>query len=66
MTGNRYAFAVMQLETHGALHPSAILMEKNGKTSSSKQTKHINIRYYFVTNPINKRNSPWSGALPVT
>jgi hypothetical protein len=28
---------------------SAILLEKNGKASSSKRTKHINIRYFFVT-----------------
>ena len=27
---------------------SAILLEKNGKMSSSKRTKHINIRYYFI------------------
>jgi hypothetical protein len=31
---------------------SAILLEKNGKASSSKRTKHINIRYFFVTNRI--------------
>ena len=31
---------------------SSILLEKNGKASSSKCTKHINIRYYFVTDPI--------------
>jgi hypothetical protein len=35
---------------------SAILMEKNGKASSSKRTKHINIRYYFVTDRINKKD----------
>ena len=29
-------------------------MEKNGKASSSKRTKHINIRYYFVTDRIKK------------
>jgi hypothetical protein len=34
---------------------SAILMEKNGKASRSKRTKHINIRYYFVTDRINKK-----------
>jgi hypothetical protein len=28
---------------------SAILLEKNGKASSSKRTKHINIRYFFIT-----------------
>ena len=31
---------------------SAILLEKNGKSSSSKRTKHINVRYFFVTNRI--------------
>ena len=33
---------------------SAILLEKNGKASSSKRTKHIHIRYFFVTDRINK------------
>jgi hypothetical protein len=33
---------------------SAILMEKNGKASSSKRTKHINIRYFFITDRIQK------------
>ena len=33
---------------------SAILLEKNGKASSSKHTKHINIRYFFITNRVNK------------
>jgi len=28
---------------------SAILLEKNGKASSYRRTKHINIRYFFVT-----------------
>jgi hypothetical protein len=27
---------------------SAMLLEKNGKSSSSKRTKHMNIRYFFV------------------
>ncbi len=31
---------------------SAILSEKNGKASSSKRTKHINIRYFFVTDRV--------------
>jgi hypothetical protein len=31
-------------------------MEKNGKASSSKRTKHINIRYYFVTDRISKKD----------
>jgi hypothetical protein len=30
-------------------HNSSILLEKNGKDSSSKLTKHINIRYLFIT-----------------
>jgi hypothetical protein len=28
---------------------SAILLEKNGKASSSKHTKHVNIRYFFIS-----------------
>jgi hypothetical protein len=33
---------------------SAILLEKNGKASSSKRTKHINIRYFFITDRVQK------------
>ena len=32
---------------------SSILLEKNGRASSGKQTRHINIRYYFITDRIN-------------
>ena len=32
---------------------SAILLEENGSKSSSKRTKHINIRYYFIMDRIN-------------
>ena len=35
---------------------SSILLEKNGKASSSKRTKHINIRYFFVTDRIEKKD----------
>ena len=31
---------------------SAILLEKNSMQSSSKFTKHLNCRYYFITNRI--------------
>jgi hypothetical protein len=34
---------------------SSNLLEKNGKASSSKRTKHINIRYFFITDRDNKR-----------
>ena len=34
---------------------SAILPEKNGKASGSKRTNHINIRLFFVTDRINKK-----------
>ena len=34
---------------------SAILLETNGKASSSKRTKHINVRYFFVTDRIAKQ-----------
>jgi len=31
---------------------SAIKLENNGKRSSSKRTRHINIRYYFITDRV--------------
>jgi hypothetical protein len=31
---------------------SAILLEKNGRASSSKRTRHIDIRYFFVTDRV--------------
>ena len=31
---------------------SAILLEKNGRASSSKRTRHINIRYFFITDRV--------------
>lgn len=34
---------------------SAILLENNGKLSSSKRTKHINVRYYFVKDCIEQK-----------
>lgn len=33
---------------------AAILLEKNGKLSSGKRTKHINTRFFFVTDRIEK------------
>ena len=33
---------------------SAILLETNGRSLSSKRTKHINIQYYFVADWIAK------------
>ena len=33
---------------------SAMLLAKNGKASSSKRTKHIHIRYFFITDRIAK------------
>jgi len=35
---------------------SAILLEKNGKASSGKRTRHLNIRYFFVTDQVEKGN----------
>ena len=35
---------------------SAILLEKNGKKSSSKRTRHLNIRYFIVTDQVEKGN----------
>jgi hypothetical protein len=33
---------------------SSIILEKNGKASRSKSTKHIIIRYFFFTDRVNK------------
>jgi len=33
---------------------SAILLEKNGRKSSSKRTKHIEVWYYYVADRIAK------------
>jgi hypothetical protein len=33
---------------------SAILLEKNGRKSSSKRTKHFEVRYYYVADRIAK------------
>ena len=35
---------------------SAMLLENNGKQSSSKRTRHLNIRYFFLTDQIEKGN----------
>ena len=35
---------------------SAILLEENGKKSSSKRTRHLNIRYFFITDQVEKKN----------
>ena len=33
---------------------SAILLENNGRASSSRRIKHLNIRYFFITDFIKK------------
>ena len=35
---------------------STILLENNGKLSSSKQTRAVDIHYFFLTNQIKKGN----------
>jgi hypothetical protein len=34
---------------------SLVLLERNGKASSGKCTRHINIRYFFITDPVNMK-----------
>ena len=34
---------------------SSMLLEKNGRNSSSKRTKHINVRYFFITDQLSKK-----------
>ena len=38
----------------GQDNQSAILLEKNGRLSSSKRTRHMNFRYFFITDCISK------------
>jgi hypothetical protein len=33
----------------------SIQLERNGKASSAKRTRHINIRYFFVTDRVNMK-----------
>jgi hypothetical protein len=33
---------------------SSIILEKNGKASSIKRTKHINIQYFYITDRVSK------------
>ena len=35
---------------------STILLEENGKRSLSKRTRHLNIRYFFLTDQVEKGN----------
>ena len=39
---------------------STILLENNGKMSSSKRTRAIDIRYFFLTDQIKKETYKWS------
>ena len=32
-----------------------ILLERNGKASSGKRTRHINIHYFFITDQVNMK-----------
>jgi hypothetical protein len=34
---------------------SSILLEQNGRASSGKRTRHINIRYFFITDRVNMK-----------
>ena len=34
---------------------SSIFLEKNGNASSGKRTRHINIRYFFITDWVNMK-----------
>ena len=36
---------------------SAILLENNGRLSSSSRMKHINVQYYFIKDMINRKEA---------
>ena len=35
---------------------SAILLEKNGQKSAGKQSRAINVRYFFIADQVNRGN----------
>jgi hypothetical protein len=39
---------------HKVRHRNAMLLETNGRASSSKRTRHIEIRYYYVADQVAK------------
>ena len=53
-----YYFLLEQgYKTKTVLHQdnkSAILLEKNGRSSASKRTRHMNIRYFYITDQVEK------------
>ena len=55
----RYFMKAQGYEVHDNVlfqdNKSSILLEKNGRASSSKRTKHINVRYFFITDRVNKQ-----------
>ena len=51
----QYEHCGKQLTPHDILYQdntSAIKLEKNGKASSTKRTRHIDIRYFFITDRV--------------
>ena len=57
----RYFLKEQEYIIHGNViyqdNQSAIVLEKNGRRSISKRTRHINIRYYFITDRILKQEA---------
>ena len=45
---------------------SAMLMEKGGKVSSDKRTKHINIRFFLLQIESRRKKCRWTGVQPLT
>ena len=58
---NRYFLKDQGYEIHDNIlyqnNQSAIKLEKNVRCSSRKWTRHINIRYYFITDRINDQEA---------
>ena len=41
---------------------SAILLEVNGRKSAGKRSRHLNIRFFFITDQKEKKNLSWKTA----
>ena len=42
---------------------STMLLERNGKASSSRHTKHINVKYFLSPIELRKEKFEWNGVL---
>ena len=45
---------------------SSMLLKKNGKASSGKKTKHINVQFFLLQTESRRKKCRWTGDQPMT